>query len=248
MSHNQFQHLWAPLAEPPVLRDGEVHVWSASLCLDPQELSLMREVLSPNELERCERSPLFEERNRFVAGRGLLRHLLAPYLHREPAEIQFAYGYAGKPYFPDDSTDVEFNISHSGDFALVAVTTGREVGVDVERICDMPEMDEMVRRFFSDSARAEYQQSATPADRLQVFFKCWTEKEAISKCTGQGIADEQPLFVENISVIPLVPAIGYAGALAISGPALKLRTWRWQHSCRSVDTEPAFAAATGVFL
>jgi 4'-phosphopantetheinyl transferase len=246
MPHKNIQHLWAPLASPPSLEDGEVHVWSASLCLDPHELALMREVLSPDELLRCERSPLLQERNRFIAGRGLLRHVLAPYVHLDPAEIQLAYGYAGKPYLADDSLDIEFNISHSGDLALIAITAGREVGVDVERICDMPEMDEIVARFFTDRAKAEYQAAAL-VDRLQVFFRCWTEKEAVSKCTGQGIADEQPLPVDNISIIPLAPAMGYAGALAISGPSLKLRTWMWQQPCERVAT-PHQPVVAGVFL
>jgi 4'-phosphopantetheinyl transferase len=241
------QHLWTPRGTIPELCDGEAHVWSASLAVSRFELEQMRAVLSSDELLRSERSPLIEERNRFTVGRGLLRQVLAPYLNVEADELQFTYGHAGKPYLVNNPHNIHFNISHSGDIALVAVTRAREIGVDVEKISDMPEMDDIVSRFFSDGAKAEFQ-SAPVADRLEVFFKCWTEREAISKCTGDGIADEKPLSVQGITVIPLSPAMGYVGALAINGPAVKVRTWRWAQSGNAVGTEPFAVAVTGAFL
>jgi 4'-phosphopantetheinyl transferase len=246
MRRDEVHHFWVP-GTPTALGDGEVHIWAASMNLSPRELAQMRDILSTDELARCERSPLPAERNRFVAGRGLLRHILAPYLRINPADIQFAYGFAGKPYLADDSADIEFNISHSGDLALIAVAEEHEVGVDVERICEIQEIEEIAMRFFSEPAKAQFQ-AAAAEDRLQVFYRCWTEKEALSKCTGQGIAEEEPILAENICVIPLHPAFGYTAALATSGPSLKLHTWRWQQASASVATEHNLAAATGVFL
>ncbi len=223
MQRDDLQLLWAPCPSAASLRDDEVHVWSASLCLTSEQLAQMRAVLSRDEQLRGEKSPLIEQRNRFIAGRGLLRHILAPYAGVEPQDLQFAYGHAGKPYLPENAEGLRFNMSHSGNLALVAVTRSCEVGVDVEHVCEMPEMDYIVLRFFSDGARAQFQ-SANAADRLQVFFKCWTEQEAISKCTGEGIAEERPACPSGIHVTPLAPAIGYAASLAVNGAALKLRT------------------------
>jgi 4'-phosphopantetheinyl transferase len=247
MQHDDVQHLWTPGGATAELRDGEVHVWSASLDVADAELDRMRDVLSSDELQRSKRSPLIKERNRFTVGRGLLRHIVATYLEIKPREIQFKYGHAGKPYLVDNRRNIHFNISHSGDIALIAVARSREIGVDVEKICDMPEMDEIVSRFFSDEAKGDFQ-SAPISDRTRVFFKCWTDREAISKCTGDGIAEEKPLSTQGISVVPLFPALGYVGALAINGSSIKSRTSRWPQSGNAVDTEPATAAPTGVFL
>jgi 4'-phosphopantetheinyl transferase len=247
MQHKHIQHLWTPCGARPTLRANEVHVWSASLSIDPDALEAMRDVLSTDELARCERSPLVHEQNRFIAGRGSLRHILASYLDTAAEAIEFAYGRAGKPYLPRASRDVRFNISHSGDLALIAVSLGCDIGVDVELINEMPEMGEIAVRFFSDRSRTEF--LCAPADdRLEVFYKCWTEKEAISKCTGQGIVEEKPLPADNISVIPLTPAAGYAASLAMNGPIRNVRTWRWVHTPQSVETEQPFSPATGVFL
>lgn len=247
MRRDPIQHLWTPRVAVPDLCDGEAHLWSASLTARDFELEQMRAVLSHDERLRSERSPLIEERNRFAVGRGLLRHVLASYLQVDAPQIQFAYGHAGKPYLVDNPRNIHFNISHSGDIALIAITRAREIGVDVEKICDMPEMEDIVSRFFSDAAKAQFQ-SVPVADRVGTFFKCWTEREAVSKCTGDGIAEDTPSSVEGISVAPLFPAIGYVGAFAITGSAVKLRTWRWAQSANPVGTERFTPAATGVFL
>jgi 4'-phosphopantetheinyl transferase len=247
MQLDDVQHLWTPQCATPPLSDGEVHVWSASLTLADFELEAMRAVLSRDEILRSERSPLMQERNRFTAGRGLLRHVLAQYLDIQAQEIQFTYGHAGKPYLVANPLNIHFNISHSGDVALVAVTAAREIGVDVERICTMPEMDDIVVRFFSDDAKREFQ-SAPLAERVQVFFKCWTEHEAMTKCTGDGIADEKPLAPHGMTVLPLFPAVGYVGALAVSGAAARVRTWRWQQCDPVGTTAHSATVATSVFL
>lgn len=226
MRRDDVQHVWTPCFGTPELHDGEVHVWSASLKVSKFQLEQLRAVLSQDEILRSERSPLIEERNRFTVGRGVLRHVLAPYVNADPQQIRFTYGHAGKPYLIDNPFSIHFNMSHSADLALVAVTRGREIGVDIEKVCDMPEMEDIVLRFFSDDAKTEFQ-SAPIAERVQVFYRCWTEREAISKCTGDGIAEDKPMPIAGISVIPLFPAMGYAGSLAISGAALKLRTWQF---------------------
>ncbi len=246
-SHSEIQHLWIPPGTQPSLSANEVHVWSASLSINPLTLDAMRNVLSTDELLRCERSPLISEQNRFIAGRGSLRHILADYLDTDPGAVQFAYGHAGKPFLTNASHDINFNISHSGDLALIAVSVGREIGVDVELMSELPEMTEIAHRFFADRARAEFL-STPPVDRVQVFYKCWTEKESISKCTGQGITEEYPLPVDDITITRLSPALGYAASLAVSGSPLNVRTWRWSHSALSVDSELPCSAATGVFL
>ncbi|MDB6056409.1 MAG: 4-phosphopantetheinyl transferase [Verrucomicrobiales bacterium] len=243
---SNIEHLWRPATTAPPLRPDEVHVWSVSLCIEAETLDAMRNVLSADELSRCERSPLVHEQNRFIAGRGSLRHILASYVDTAPAAVQFGYGHAGKPYLLHPAHDLRFNISHSSDLALIAVSVQSDIGVDVELMNEMPEMSEIAVRFFSDAARKQFL-SAPAEDRLETFYKCWTEKESISKCTGQGIVEEHPVAADDIAVIPLTPAVGYAASLAIKGPVRNVRTWRWSPAL-SVDAELPCAAATGGFL
>jgi 4'-phosphopantetheinyl transferase len=243
---NTFAEPWAAISTAPALNFGDVHVWRACLEVNDSQLETFREVLSSDEIVRSERSPLLQERNRFVAGRGLLRHILSAYLDVDPAEISFAYGYAGKPYLADAASKIRFNMSHSGDIALIAITQHFEVGVDVERICELPEMDEIVTRFFSAEAKTAFQ-SANLDDRTDVFFKFWTQKEAALKCTGQGIADEEPVANDSLSIISLAPAPGYAGALATTGAMKHVRTFSWSGTC-AIDTSACVTSATGVFL
>lgn len=207
----------------------------------------LRHLLSPDELGRCQRSPLIHEQNRFIAGRGALREILASYLEIAPAAVQFAYGHAGKPYLINGTRDIRFNISHSADLALIAVSLKHEIGIDLEFMAEMPEMADIAARFFSESAKAEFF-CAEPDDRMNTFYKCWTEKEAISKCTGVGITEENPKPSDGITLMPLSPASGYAASLAVLGNGLNVQTWRWNRSLISVDTEQIAAAATGVFL
>jgi len=247
MQHSQVHFLWPPSRTQPILRNDEVHVWSVSLSVADPILQELRGALSNDELLRCQRSPLLQEQNRFIAGRGSLRHILALYLDTEPQVIQFGYGHAGKPFLTNPSHDIRFNISHSGDLALIAVTLGREIGVDVELMSVMPEMTEIANRFFSDQAKTEF--LATPTgERVEVFYKCWTEKESISKCTGDGITEEKPLPADDITVFPLSPATGYAASLAIRGPASELHTWHWPHQLPPVDSEHPYPVAAGAFL
>lgn len=207
----------------------------------------LRNILSTDELIRSERSPLVHEQNRFVAGRGSLRQILASYLDIHPAEVQFAYGHAGKPYLVNATRDLRFNVSHSGDLALIAVSLQSDIGVDVEFMCDIPEMTDIVSRFFPDSAKDAFF-SATPAKRMSIFYKCWTEKEAVSKCTGVGITEEESQPHHGIALMPLAPARGYAASLAMIGYDLNVRTWHWNRTLAGAVTAHATAAATGVFL
>lgn len=244
---SNIEHSWRLATTSPPLRADHVHVWSVSLCVDPETLEAMRNVLSTDELSRCERSPLVHEQNRFIAGRGSLRHILASYLNTAPGAVQFGYGHAGKPYLLHPAHDLRFNISHSGDLALIAVSLHCDIGVDVELMNELPEMTEIAVRFFSDAAKKQFL-SSSAENRLETFYKSWTEKESVSKCTGQGIVEEHPVPADDISVMQLTPAVGYAASLAVRGPVQNVHTWRWSHTVSCVEAELADAAATGSFL
>src|SRR5947209_7493958 len=106
----------------------EIHIWFATLDGGPDRSAL----LSPDEQERAARFAIPRVRQHFIAARAFLRMTLADCLGRDPAGLRFGYGSHGKPFFPD--TDLCFNLSHSGGWAVLAVARGREVGIDIEQI------------------------------------------------------------------------------------------------------------------
>jgi 4'-phosphopantetheinyl transferase len=141
--------------------------------------------LSDDERARAARYAFESARRQFVVARGFLRRTLAAYLHIDPAQITFRYGKRGK--LSIDGVAVRFNLTHSGDLILLAVTQGREIGVDVEQRRPLPHLHTMATDHFS-----EREQNALfalpPAQQLDAFFHIWTRKEAYIKAVGDGFA------------------------------------------------------------
>ena len=127
---------WQPATTThPALRCGEVHVWRAH-CRTSRRVC---GVLSPAEWVRAGRFHFERDRERFVAARGLLRTILGRYLELPPRELQFSFGAHGKPALEGVASTLRFNLSHSDDLLLLAVSHAREVGVDVELMrADLP--------------------------------------------------------------------------------------------------------------
>jgi 4'-phosphopantetheinyl transferase len=230
--------LTPPLPELPA---DAAHVWRAALDVDPAPFE---RVLSPEEREHAARFRFERGRERYTVARGVLRALLGAYLACAPQDLRFVYGARGKPAL--EPGVLEFNVAHSHDLALIAVARGRRVGVDVEAVRELSDAAQIARRFFSAAECAAL--SAVPAEQqLQAFFACWTRKEAFLKARGEGIAfgldqfdvtlapgePARLLAVRDLrvpeggtpgeaarwSLAALEPGPGFAGALAVEGPA-----------------------------
>lgn len=179
----------------------EVHVWRFSLSLSSDRQAHLERTLSPDELRRAARFHAERDARRFVAARGCLRILLGRYARREPHALAFRYGRAGKPELSAPATGgrLRFNLAHTGPVGLLAVTWERRVGIDVEAVRRVPELDGIVGRYFSSRERRELLE-LPPDRRREAFFRGWTRKEAIAKAVGDGL---QRAF-DRIEV-PLVP-------------------------------------------
>src|SRR5208282_2181592 len=116
-----------------------------------------------------------------------LRVLLGHYLGVAPGGIEFSYGPKGKPRLAAP-VDVRFNISHSGGLALFAFTLDCEIGVDVEHIRPLRDMQEIASRFFCAEEATELM-SLPAHGREQAFYLCWTRKEAYLKAVGEGLSE-----------------------------------------------------------
>ena len=186
---------------------GEVHVWRACLDAGGEELDVYAGTLSPEERVRAGRFISDLHRNRFVAGRGILRTLLARYLDQAPAAVRIAYGPHGKPFLPEDS-GLFFNVSHSDAVALFAFARD-EVGVDIERIDSRIDIDPLAARYFAPAEIAAM--GSDRASRVSSFYEIWTKKESFLKATGDGLGRELRAFEAPVGHDGPVREPGFGG-------------------------------------
>lgn len=244
-----FECFWDEPPDEVTLPKDEVHVWCVSLDQPAARIQALFHTLSPKEQTRAERFHFERDRRRFIASQGHLRMLLARYLYIVPEYIEFHHGTRGKPVLKETGTartTLKFNLSHSHELALYAITRNREVGIDIEHIRPVSDAAQIVKRFFSPQEQRIFC-SLPPEQHIKAFFNCWTRKEALIKAKGEGLyhpldqfsvsfAPGEParlLHVENDpqetarwSLQELTPAPGYVAALAVEGHSWRLRCWR----------------------
>jgi 4'-phosphopantetheinyl transferase len=183
----------------------EIHVWHASLDREEKVLGRLESRLSQEEKARADRFHFVNDRNRFVAARGLLRELLGKYLHQAPAGLEFSYGEHGKPSLSGGNTSsgLCFNLSHSAGLVVYAIAKERNLGIDVEHVRPESAGEDVAKRYFSAREVSDLQ-TLPPEVRVEGFFHCWTRKEAYLKATGMGL--QIPLGSFAVSLVPEKPA------------------------------------------
>lgn len=142
-------------------------------------------LLDPEEQARAARFTVDHPRRVFITARAALRRTLSQRLGCDPASLVFKLGPHGKPEL-DPPSPLKFNLSHSGNTIVIALTEGIELGVDVEELGRDTPTERLARRFFTEQ-EASAVEDAERADRNRVFFHCWTAKEAVLKATGSGL-------------------------------------------------------------
>lgn len=239
---------WPPPPKNLELERDEVHVWQAALEQPALQIQNYHRNLASDEQARAARFHFEKDRAHFIVARGVLRAILGGYVKRAPDRLSFCYGSHGKPALAGASgEEIRFNVSHSGGVALYAITRGREVGVDVERIRPDVAVAEIAERFFSRPEAAMLRTLPAAAQR-EAFFRCWTRKEAYIKARGEGLslpldqfdlstaleepaetpgAHQDPSETAPWSLRELVPAPGYVAALAVQSRGWRLACWQW---------------------
>ena len=221
-----------------------VHLWAAPLEIAAAEREALAQTLSVEELDRASRFHFEVHRNRYIAAHGWLRLVLGYYLSLAPAQLLFEHSPRGKPALSGPN-ELQFNMAHSEDLALIGVGRTLQLGVDLEFVRSLSDMEELVARFFSKRESAAFR-LLPEGQKARAFFNLWTRKEAWLKATGEGIT--HLLDQVEVSFLPgeracllQLPAAyaagaawclydiavrpGFAAALAVPGPIVPQLRW-----------------------
>ncbi|POR47559.1 4'-phosphopantetheinyl transferase family protein [Bosea psychrotolerans] len=212
---------------------SQVHLWCCHIDLGRTETQERHWILSDDERARADRFHDAKARLAFAAAHSWLRHVLALYTLASASQLRFVETMFGKPILANGHRrqPIAFNLSHSGELAIVAVSAGMAVGVDIERI--RPVSAEVAAGCLAPGEIMALAALA-PALRNEGFIRCWTRKEACLKAIGIGLnaapssfevsldpfvaqllaVHSDPTEADRWQLADLQPAPGYCGALA----------------------------------
>ena len=163
-----------------------VHVYSITISASLHLLNLADVLLNEPEHKRANSYYRQKDRERFIVSRVALRKLMGKYLNQAPQNIVFSIGNNKKPYIQSLTQPIHYNVSHSGDKILIAISD-HETGIDVEHIQPDFDYEEIIPTCFSTLEAAQIRSSNDPR---HTFYLLWTRKEALLKATAKGVDDD----------------------------------------------------------
>ena len=229
--------LWlAPPTQPTLLQD-QAHLWLIRTERLETQVERLGTTLCQAEWERAGRFQFARDREQFILGRGILRTILGRYLHQEPRALRFRYNEFGKPMLdaPAPDNTLCFNLAHSAQRMLLAITRGKKIGVDIERIRPEIDLDRLAAQIFSLHERESWNALA-PDVKPRAFFNGWTRKEAFVKAVGEGLS--YPLQELEVTLAPN----DAAKLLRVRGDARAAEEWHMQ----ALDVGKEYAAAYAI--
>ncbi|MEM9482921.1 MAG: 4'-phosphopantetheinyl transferase superfamily protein [Cyanobacteria bacterium P01_F01_bin.116] len=204
----------------------------------PLDRPVQLDVLSEDELIRFRRYRFACDQRKFAVARSSLRHILAHYIQQPSASLIFGYGPYGKPFLRDHCA-LQFNLSHSGEYALCGVAK-QVVGLDIEQLRPMERLEGLIKRCLAPSEQQALAK-VSPAEQSAAFLQYWTCKEAYLKATGQGISESLTAIEVVLNPDPqlkvsdrpwqlhvFVPCDGYTAAVVVPPNIMKIRFWQHQ--------------------
>ncbi len=250
--HEQSHQFLIPKVEALTSATNQVDIWRINLAGQSDRIQQCGCLLSPDEVQRAGRFCFERDRSRFTVARGVMREILSGYVGLAATDLRFSCGLKGKPGLAGglEQFGVRFNLSHSSELALLAVTQGLAVGVDIERIKADVATDDIAERFFS-ATEVQTLKSLPACQRSEAFFSCWTRKEAYIKARGEGLsvpldsfavafapggppallhAEVDPTEVEHWSMYNIKTSEGYKAALVVEGKDHRLEQMEWDAS------------------
>ncbi len=166
------------------------------------------------EQQRAERLHSAKNKKSFIIAHEKLRLILADYLDQKPQEICILTTKTGKPFL--DKHPLHFNLSHSKDWGLLALSLDNPVGVDIEALRDNVDHNKISQRFFSTEETSTLNKLPT-VEKWEYFFSLWTQKEAYLKAKGEGLSGNLNYSIKEIkdyTIQDVTAPEGYKAALA----------------------------------
>lgn len=219
------------------LQQNEIHVWSADLNISAKLENDKLILLNSDERKQAERFHNNIHKKRYIAAHSTLRQILSFYVNILPQQIFFSRTEYNKPYL--ENSRLQFNMSHSHDIAVYAISLDNMIGVDIEEI-KTKYTPEIVKRYFSQQENSQFNQ-LSDEEKLISFYRIWARKEALIKAIGKGLAiplstfsvslqdDYEKIRLENESsiLIPLSIHPNFQAALATNIQQITAMTY-WQ--------------------
>ena len=193
--HNnaRFMETVEQLKNLPRLGNDAIHIWGAEVPRFGNRMDELKALLCEEELIKAERFYRPADRASSIVARGALRKLLSGYTGIPATELVFQYSENGKPHVAE--VDLDFNVSHSGEWVVLAFGRDRKVGVDVEKIRREMDVMSIASRYFTPEEAALIESAE---DRHGLFFHHWARKEAYIKAIGSALFRElSTFFVPN---------------------------------------------------
>lgn len=217
------------------LRSNDVHIWRIPLDLPDLDWPAISRHLSSDERIKMDSFIHAQSRRCYGVSRFALRDILGKYLDKEKSEIQFETQSNGKPVLSPPWTSVfSFNLSHSGELALCAISADAQIGVDVERVRPIEDVEKLATRFLSPEESSQIL-GCDLKNRLDRFFEIWTAKESYLKALGVGISGQldeplpsaQEIAIHHWHIEPLEVPSGYLASVAVCKRQIQISYFDW---------------------
>lgn len=239
--------------EKIALLKDEIHLWYGCIDQAKKHIYVFKQMMANNEMKRARNFYFTEDRSSFIVSRGILRTILACYVSIDPINIQINYGKHGKPFLDSIGTksNIQFNLSHSKNILVIAISLGQSVGVDIEKIRKLADLDMLVATICSQHEKDQFKK-LPDTEKLLSFFRCWTRKEAYIKAIGTGlhtpldqltvpltskdhgqaftIYNEELQGYSEVILKPISAVTGYEIALCVNKIPRKINYYWWQPS------------------
>jgi 4'-phosphopantetheinyl transferase len=225
---------WANSTEKSFILKNTIHIWKITYSDFDNEESGFGKILSKQEISRADKFYFSIDKKRYLLTRALLKNILARITGADPQKLHFKFNEHGKPHL-ENFKHIYFNISHSADIGLIAVTDCAAIGIDVEEYRKRLQLQEISKRFFS-RYETDVLSKLPDNQKMHAFFNCWTRKEAFIKALGLGLT--LPLKHFDVTLHPAEQA----RVIAIRYKDEKAEEW----TLKDIPMENEYAAAFAV--
>lgn len=168
---------------PPLLK-GEIHLWTASLVPSMEKIERLRSFLSPEETRKASHFKYERKQHGYIITQAVLRVLISAYLDIKPADVILIASKKGKPFLINEPS-LFFNNSNSHEICVYAFSRDAEVGIDIEKIRELPDIDQLIEKNLTSREKAYFLKNSD--HKLSLFFQFWTFKESYLKAIGEGM-------------------------------------------------------------